>query len=247
VARECVREAGRIARAAFGRPEDVQLKGRGNIVTQADFAIESRLQAMLASAYPEYRLLSEETHAATTPDGWTWVLDPIDGTSNFALGIPFFCLNLALCFDGAPQLGLTYEPLLRDEFLAVRGRGLRVNRRPALASSKPLREATIGVGTGYDEAERRNVFALVARHTEAYEGIRDLGSAALGLAYAACGRLDLFVHPNLQLWDIAAGILLVEEAGGTITDSHGAPATLRTKHVVAGGRQAHADYLALLR
>jgi len=244
VARDCARAAAKIAREGFRQPRLSGVKGRGNIVTDTDFAVESRVQELIWAAFPGHGILSEETMPDTKPDGWVWVVDPIDGTKNFSMGIPLFCINLALCFDGEPQIGLTYDPMRREEFLAVRGRGLRVNGRPAAASqATSVFESVLGVGVGFNDARGTTVFETLLRLWPDFQTFREIGSAALGLAYAACGRFDLFVHHFLYPWDLAAGLLQVSEGGGLITDRDGAPAALFSDSVLAGARAAHSDFL----
>jgi len=173
-------------------------------------------------------------------------VDPIDGTKNFSAGIPFFCTNLALCKDGVPQLALTYDPVRREEFLAVRGRGLTVNRSPAYASARStVLESVLGMDAGFDDARGARIFEIMVRIWPGVQAIRIPGSAALGIAYAACGRFDLFVHHCLYPWDIAAGLLLVAEGGGLITDRDGEPATLFSDSTIAGGPGVHADFRRL--
>ncbi len=243
VARRCAREAGVLARAGFKEPLLSAVKGRGNIVTETDFAVEARLQEIIAGAFPDHAVLSEETRADTKADGWVWVIDPIDGTKNFSMGIPLFCINIALCLDGEPQLGLTYEPVRREEFLAVRGRGLRVNGVPARASAREtVFDSVLGMDAGFDDVRGGRMFESMTHIWPEVQAIRIIGSAALGIAYAACGRLDLFVHHSLYPWDIAAGLLLVAEAGGLITDRDGGSATLWSESVIAGGAGVHADF-----
>lgn len=243
VARQCAREAAALVRAAYrvGR-EDLGYKGRGDIVTATDLAVEARIHAIIEAAFPEHTILSEETRSDTSTDGWTWVVDPIDGTTNFFQGIPFFCINIALCRDGVPMLGLTCDPLQREEFLAVKGRGLRVNGKSTVASTSSFADATVvfdsGVGPyGLVGFEAFHELAPATLHA------RVLGSAALSLAYAACGRIDYFVFAGGKPWDIAAGIVLVEEGGGAVSELNGAAIRLDTEGILAGSRQAHADFL----
>src|SRR3989304_2298960 len=207
VARACAREAGSIAMAAFGARQDVRVKGRGNVVTETDLAAERAILALLRDEYPDHAVLAEETAGEAPREGWLWVIGPLDGTHNFSRGIPYFATNVALCHDGEPLLGLTYAPATGEEFFAQRGVGLTVNGQPARASTG-RRLARWGVG--------------------------GMGSAALGLAYAACGRYDLFLHHYLYPWDVAAGIVLVTEGGGAIVDRDGGPATGDSEGVIAG-------------
>ena len=244
VARACAQEAGERALARFRQPQDVSVKGRGNLVTQTDLEIESYLQEALVREFPDQRVLSEETATETDTAGWVWIVDPIDGTRNFVSGIPFFCINLALCHDGEPAVAVTHDPNQGETFWAERGGGAWVNERPARASDKPTVLASVlGVDLGYDDRRGLAALRLVQELFPGVQSIRIPGSAALGLAYAACGRYDLFLHHYLFPWDIAAGILLVREAGGTITDREGHPPTLTSQTVIAGGPQVHADFL----
>jgi fructose-1,6-bisphosphatase/inositol monophosphatase family enzyme len=246
VARACAREAGRVLRAVYGRPLTETVKGRGNIVTEADFASERLIASLLAAEFPGHGLLAEETRADTPLSGFVWVIDPLDGTRNFASGLPLFCVNVALCLDGEPLLGLTYDPLRREELLAVRGRGLRLDGRAVRASTKPsVRDSVLGMDMGFDDRRGRLMLESIIALWPGMQAVRIIGSAALGIAYAACGRLDLFVHHSLKPWDLAAGILLVREGGGVITDRDGGPATLRSEGVVCGGPVVHADFLRL--
>ena len=247
VARACAQEAGELALARFRQPQEVTVKGRGNLVTETDFEIESLIKRTLAQEFPEHRLLSEETASETDSAGWVWVADPIDGTRNFVSGTPFFCINLALCHEGEPVVAVTHDPNHDETFWAERGRGAWVNDQPIRASDVPtVQDAVLGFGLGYDDERGREALHAVYHLYPGMQTVRDLGSAALCLAYAAAGRHDLFVHFDLAPWDIVSGLLLVPEAGGTITDRDGGHATLRSRSAIAGGPQAHADLLRWL-
>lgn len=247
LARFCAQQAGERALAGFRQPQDISVKGRGNLVTETDLEVETYLKEALLEEFPDHRILSEETASDTDLAGWVWVADPIDGTRNFASGIPFFCVNLALCHDGVPVVAVTHDPNHAETFSAERGRGAWVNDEPARASDKPSVEASVfGVDLGYDDARGAAALQLVSRLFPGFQCVRIPGSAALGIAYAACGRYDLFLHHFLFPWDIAAGILLVQEAGGTITDRDGGPITVASQTVIAGGPEAHADLLRWL-
>lgn len=215
-------------------------------MTETDLAVEASITSVLWSAFPEHGVLSEETRSNTPTDGWLWVIDPIDGTKNFSMGIPFFCINVALCLDGAPVLAITYDPVRREEFLALEGRGLRVNGRVARASAKAaVADAVVALDAGFHDTRGATVFETMARLWPDVQAVRIPGSAALGLAYAASGRFDLFVHHYLYPWDVAAALLLVREAGGVITDRDGKEATLFSDSIIAGGSAVHADFLRL--
>jgi myo-inositol-1(or 4)-monophosphatase len=244
VARSCGLKAGELALSRLRCPQQVTVKGRGNFVTQTDLEIESYLQQALLQEFPDHRVLSEETAADTDTEGWVWVIDPLDGTHNFVSGIPFFCVNIALCYDGEPTVAVTYDPNHKEAFWAERGQGAWVNDRPASVSSQPTVQASVlGVDLGYDDRRGSAALQIAYQLFPGVQCVRIPGSAALGLAYASCGRYDLFLHHFLFPWDIAAGILLVREAGGAITDHHGQPAAITSRTALAGGRQVHADFL----
>lgn len=238
-------EAGRIAREALKQPKDVTVKGRGNLVTETDFRIERFLQDTFKRDFPDFAILSEETAADTPTAGWVWVIDPLDGTKNFVSGIPFFCINIALCHDGQPAVAVTYDPNQDECFSAVLGSGTFVNDTPVRASSvATVTESVLAIDLGYDNERGRATLDMASRRFPDLQALRIPGSAALGLAYAASGRYDLFVHRFLLPWDIAAGILLVQEAGGTVTDVHGQPVDISSQTVVAGGADVHRDFLS---
>lgn len=244
VARRSAEEAGRLALASFRRPQPVTVKGRGNVVTATDFEMEACLRDGLTREFPEHGLLSEETASTTALDGWVWVVDPLDGSRNYVSGIPFFCINIALCLNGEPLLALTYDPIHDEGFHAERGGGAYLNDAPICVSAKPSVQASVfAMDLGYDDERAAAALALIGRLFPGLQSVRIPGSAALGLAYAACGRYDLFVHHYLFPWDLAAGMLLVSEAGGVISDREGRAVSVMSKVVVAGGRDVHADFL----
>lgn len=246
VARACAEEGGALALARFRGAHTIDSKGRGNVVTEADVEAELRIKAILAAEYPDHKILSEETAADTDAStGWTWVIDPIDGTKNYSLGIPFWCTNVALCREGEPVAGVTYDALHGECFRAVAGGGAFMNEAPVAASTRAdVASAVIGMDLGYDDALGSAQIALMRRIFPRVQTIRILGSAALGVAYAAAGRLDLFTHTNVYPWDIAAGILLMREAGGAASDSSGGRLWIGSRAFAAGGRRVHDDFRA---
>jgi len=242
VARAAARTAGEIIASRFravdaGSPIERMVKGRGNYVTDTDLASEEAAMRILRAEYPGHRVLSEESSRGMEDwdRGWLWVIDPIDGTANFARGIPTFAFNIALCLDGEPVLGLTYQPVTGDEFLAERGKGLLVNGAMARVSSvATLAESLMGIGLGYDYERAKKALALLADLWPGVQMIQNIGSAALGLAYAASGRFDVYVHHYLFPWDVAAGIVQVREGGGLVADREGRPPTIYSEGLIAG-------------
>jgi fructose-1,6-bisphosphatase/inositol monophosphatase family enzyme len=246
VARLCAREGERIVMPAFGHPQDVFVKGRGNLVTAADLTSERAIHEILAAEYPDHAVLSEETAATARGEGWMWVVDPLDGTHNYARGIPFFCINVALCYREEPLVALTFEPVRGEEFYAQKGEGAFVNgERMQVSRAQSVGASLLAVGLGYNDERAGRLLGLLHELWPGMQSIRITGSAALGLAYTACGRFDLFVHHVLFPWDVAAGILLVREAGGAFSDRDGGPVSIRSEGAIAGAAGAHADFLRL--
>jgi fructose-1,6-bisphosphatase/inositol monophosphatase family enzyme len=266
VARRCADEGGRLALERFRQPQEVSVKGRGNLVTATDVDIEGLIQGILAREYPQHAVLSEETaeleprtsnleprSSSLEGRGWTWVVDPLDGTRNYVSGIPFFCVNVALCHRGEPVVAVTHDPVHSETFWAEKGAGAYISTSPASGGEQPchvsdkpsLQASVLGFDLGYSDVRAAHMLALLRELWPGMQSVRIPGSAALGLAYAACGRYDLFVHHYLFPWDLAPGILLVQEAGGVITDRDGSPVRIDSEGVVAGGGAAHADFLRL--
>jgi fructose-1,6-bisphosphatase/inositol monophosphatase family enzyme len=244
VARSAAREAGRRARARFRQPQQITVKGRGNLLTDTDLELERYLTETLLEEFRGHKVLSEETASGTATSGWVWVVDPLDGTRNFVSGIPFFCINVALCCDGEPVVAVTHDPNHDESFWAERGGGAWVNDQPVHVSQAPsVQQSVLGIDLGYDDPRGKVLLHLAHELFPGAQSLRIPGSAALGLAYAACGRYDLFIHHHLYPWDIAAGILLVREAGGVITSHLGGPVTIASRTVIAGGAAAHGDFL----
>lgn len=221
---------------AGGVREVTRSKGRGNFVTETDFAVEAASLELLRAEYPEHAVLSEEgAGEVEASKGWMWVVDPIDGTHNYSQGIPHFCFTIALCRDAEPLLGLTRNPATGDEFFARKGGGFVVNGEPASVSATPtLEQSVLGVDLGYDDERATRLLEMLRGIWPGVQAVRVMGSAALGLAYAACGRFDAFVHHRLYPWDSAAGILFVREAGGLVIEPEGGEARIESERLVAG-------------
>lgn len=249
VAREAAGAAGAILRARYGGQHERSVKGRGNFVTAADLEVERAILGVLAREYPGVPVLSEETsrEVAAWDRGPLWVVDPLDGTSNFSRGIPTFCVAIALCLDGEPVLGLTLNPITGDEFLAVAGRGLTHNGEPARVSEPAsLGESLLGFGLGYDYARTEKALGILHGLAEDVMSMQNIGSAALGLAYAASGRFDVYLHQMLYPWDMAAGIVQVREGGGLVVGRDGPEVTIYSEGLIAGARRPVEELAALI-
>lgn len=246
VARECAARAGALIRDGYGHAGISAVKGKGNVVTEVDLAVERAVMEVLQREYPRHAILSEETASTTQSDGWMWVVDPVDGTKNFAQGIPHFCFSIALCFDSRPQVALTLHPLLDQEFTAIQDEGAWINGEPMRVSERrTVAESVISLDMGYDYERARRQLELAMRIWPGMQALRVYGSAALGFAFVAAGHWDAYGHSNLAPWDCAAGILLVQEAGGVCSDRDGGPATIRSEGVIAGTPGVHDELVRL--
>jgi len=245
VAHRCAEAASAIIRQGYGRAAVANVKGRGNVVTETDFEAERIVLAWLREEFPGHAVLSEETAGETRSDGWMWVVDPLDGTKNFSRAIPHFGFNIALCHGSRPVLGLTTHPLLRDVFLAVEGAGAALNGEPiSVSDCASLAESVVAIDMGYDATRGARQLELARHLWPGMQSLRTSGSAALGFAYVAASRWDIYVHSDLQPWDVAPGLLLVREAGGVVFDRGGKEATIFSREVVAANHTVYEDFAA---
>lgn len=245
------KEAADMVRARFGQRHNVSHKGATDLVTEVDVAVEARLRESLGSIFPDAVFVGEESQR----DGWNipasgycWVVDPVDGTTNFAHDIPLTAISIALCRDGLPVLGIVEAPMLKETYHASRGGGAFLNGAP-IEVSKAASLVDCLVCTGFPYEFGANLEGIIARLRAvlpASQGLRRLGAAALDLAWLACGRLDIFYEDGLKPWDMAAGWLLVEEAGGRLSDFYGAPLRFGGSLLASNGH-AHEAMTRLLR
>jgi len=247
---ETVVRAGDVMMSRFGSGVQVDKKGTIDLVTEVDIAIERDFRAVVAERFPAHEILGEELGgAATVPDGPCWVFDPIDGTTNFAHGLPIFCSSIALEVAGVAEVAAVYDPTRRELFTAERGSGAFLNGRPLRVSAeRELVDALLVTGFPYDVHQRvAEIVGLFAAFVGRARAVRRLGSAAIDLCYIAAGRLDGFWESDLKPWDIAGGSLIVEEAGGRVTSLDGAPFTSRAGSVLATNGPLHEPMLGVIR
>ncbi len=248
---ETARDAGRLLLEKFDRGIAVSKKGEIDLVTAADLASEALIIERIRSYYPKHLILAEESGEAVIAGGdstWKWIIDPLDGTTNFAHAYPCWCITLALEHNGEIVVGVTYDPTRNELFSAEKGRGASLNNQPIRVSqTETLGDALIVTGFPYD-IKRREDFA---RHLTQFllnsRGVRRDGSAAIDMAYVACGRFDGFWEEGLKPWDMAAGVLLIEEAGGQISYYDGSRHNIYAPPICASNGLIHSQMLEVLR
>lgn len=247
---EAVINAGALQMARFGGDIRVDKKGRIDLVTEVDVAVEQYFRELIAERFPDHHILAEEMGgSAAAPPGACWVFDPIDGTTNYAHGVPIFCASLALEIDGVAEIGAVFDPTRNELFTAERDGGAFLNGKPLRVSSvSTLVDALLVTGFPYDVHQRIDeIIGLFASFIARARAVRRLGSAAIDMCYVAAGRMDGFWESDLKPWDIAAAGLILAEAGGTVTTLSGEPFTSRGKHVLATNGHLHAAMLDVIR
>ncbi|MEW6033427.1 MAG: inositol monophosphatase family protein [Chloroflexota bacterium] len=248
VAIQVVREAGSVLLDHSHNARTVGWKGKSNVVTDADVLAEKVILEALRREFPAHGILAEESGRGGPEAEYAWTVDPLDGTNNFIFGIPFYCVTVALTRGEDVLLGVTYDPLRRELFHAVKGGGAFLNGSPiAVSPREQLEKTLVGFDMGYDPEGGKVILGVAARLWQRVHSLRLLGSAALGLAYVACGRMDIYCHRCLFPWDIAGGMLLVREAGGVVTDWGGVPGTPSTCQLIAANPALHRQFRSMLQ
>lgn len=237
VAFQAIKLGAAITLEHFEQAKSLEYKGKGNIVTEVDKLSEEIILGLIRKEFPDHNILAEESAAIEGDSQYTWVVDPIDGTMNYSTGIPWFSISIGLLKGSEPVVGMIYAPLRGELFWAEKGQGAYVNdQRIHVSERTDLSRCTIGMDLGYDDQRALRSLDIARIFRPQVQAIRMMGSAALGLAYAAAGRFDLYNHCLIYPWDIAGALCLVPEAGGFITDWEGNPPTIWSKEIVASNR-----------
>ena len=250
VAVDAARRAGGLLLGRLGSLRQIAYKGSpSNIVTEMDRQAEALIVECIGRRFPDHGILAEEGGGQSRSSAHRWIVDPLDGTTNYAHGMPFFAVSIALEINGVVVLGVVYEPNRDECFTARRGQGAFLNGAPMRVSETPTLDESL-LSTGYPYGIRKirdNNLAEHAAFMVRCRSVRELGSAAINLALVAAGRLDAFWELKLGPWDVAAGCLLVEEAGGRATNCDGGPVDLDSPSVVASNGKIHDEMLDTLR
>lgn len=250
IAIEAARAAGTIITRAMKRMDTIKVaeKSPNDWVTEVDQRVEQEIISVVQKAYPTHGFLGEES-GESGGDEYTWIIDPIDGTRNFIHGFPYFAVSIAVMHKNKIEHGVIYDPNRQELFTATRGKGAMLNeRRIRVSERKRLEDCLLGTGFAYRHKDKDNPLpAQIFQSMIPITGdVRRAGAAALDLAYVACGRLDGFWEMGLHIWDIAAGVLLVKEAGGMICDIEGGETYLKTGNVVAANPVVMRQFLKMV-
>ncbi len=214
--------AGSIIRDQYLAPRHITRKGYRDVVTDVDVAAENAIIGLLRQRYPDHVIISEEAGGAELGDGYTWVIDPLDGTTNYSRQLPICAVSIGLLCGREPLLGVIYDPLREQLFAAERGRGATLNGTPIHASSRhDLLDSVVGIDWGHADSVREGALEAIGRLAPLCATVRALGSATLALAYVAAGWLDAYLNLAMKPWDAAAGLVLIAEAGGRCTTPRG--------------------------
>ncbi len=242
------RIAGKYQQSLFASSLEIDLKGDKNLVTEVDRESERLIVKHLLTLFPDHTIVAEEGDYPQCNSAFRWIIDPVDGTTNYAHGFPWFCSSIGLEQEGELVAGVIYNPIYDELFSASKGGGAFLNgKRLSVSSRSPLKNSLLGTGFPYDCAtDPANNFTDFINFQKAARGIRRAGAAALDLAYVAAGRLDGFWELKLKAWDVAAGVLLVREAGGLVTTFDGSSYDIFNDKIVASNGLIHDEMVAML-
>jgi len=244
---EAARRAGQLIAERFSAPRSVTVKGYRDIVTEVDTAAEAIILQLIRERFPSHAILSEEAGGNTADDGYTWVIDPLDGTTNYARRLPISTVSIGVLERGEPVIGVIFDPLRDQLFVAEQGKGATLNGEP-ISTSKidGLKHAVIGFDWGQSDRDREETLQFILRIAPRCGTLRVLGSAALAQAYVAAGWLDGYLNLIAKPWDAAAGVLIVTEAGGTYTTAKGDPYRVAMQDCLATNSLIHEELLSII-
>ena len=245
---DIARQAGAVLMGGYGNVGSIQQKGAIDLVTEFDRRSEEVILSFLRREFPDHAILAEESGRNETVSEYQWVIDPLDGTTNFAHGIPIFCVSLGLLRSNVPVLGVVYDPFHNEMFCAESGRGATLNGQPIRVSSRTdLGQAVISTGFPYDvRTTPRNNLAQFVQFQLRTQAVRHLGSAALDCTWTAMGRLDGYWESGVKAWDVGAGALIVREAGGRVTFGEEDESFLSTDSILVSNGFIHEQMLRVL-
>lgn len=242
-------KAGLILKKNLSKKRKIAYKGAVNLVTEMDLLAEDIITSLIKKHFPNHNILAEEKVNSQGDSPYRWIIDPLDGTTNYAHGFPIFCVSIALEKDKEIILGVVYDPMREELFLAEKGKGAKLNGKKIHVSAvSKLSQSLLATGFPYDLRESsENNFDHFRNFALRVHAVRRAGSAALDLCYVAAGRFDGFWEMKLGPWDFAAGSLIVKEAGGKVTDFAGHPLKINSGHVLASNGKIHQEMIAIIK
>lgn len=245
VATAAALQGGDLLSSKLGSIQSVEKKGPIDLVTEADIGSEQCIIETIRTAFPDHAILSEESGESEGRSDFRWIIDPLDGTTNFAHGLGLFSVSIAFAREEEMMVGVVLNPMTRELFSAVRGRGAKLNGRPiSVSTTRTLADSLLVTGFPYNfKTIMDTVIRRFSRCLEACQGVRRLGSAALDLCYVACGRFEGFWEQNLHPWDTAAGMLIAQEAGAEVTDFNGGTFSPFGKEILATNGRIHKEMI----
>jgi len=249
IAEKAARAAGDFLLSKFRTSFRIEKKGEIDLVTEIDRESEIMIKEIILGEFPDHRFMAEEGQRATSDSKFLWMVDPLDGTTNYAHGFPVFCVSIALLENGSICAGCVFNPILDECFTAVKGKGAYLNNDPIkVSATSELTDSLLATGFPYDirKSDNDNIKEFTA-FAKSARAVRRAGSAALDLAYVACGRFDGFWEFKLAPWDLAAGLIMVAEAGGTATSYNGDNYDIYKGEAVASNGHIHDQMLDVLR
>lgn len=247
LAKSLAYDAGALLRDAVGTERQITHKGEVDLVTDADEASEKLIAEGIQSAFPGHRLTGEEGATGAAESDYGWVIDPLDGTTNFAHGYPHFAVSIGLEFRGEPVMGVVYDPMRDEMFFAITGEGATLNGTPIRVSAvSELMQAMIATGFSYDIQERGPAYRLWEAFNDQTQAVRRDGAAALDMVWVACGRLDAFFEKPVNNYDVGAGVVIAREAGATVTSQDGSPYILAEREVCCTNGVLHEQVVYLI-
>ena len=247
-AREVALRAGELLKEGLHRPHDIRYKGAIDLVTEMDVAAEQLILRAIAATYPDHAVLAEESgDSQSSSSDYKWVVDPLDGTTNYAHGLPIYCVSIGLEHQGVPVLGVIYAPSLGELFCGEQGKGATYNDTAMrVSATTEVSKGLLVTGFPYDVQVKSTNLAHFGSFIHEAQAVRRLGSAAIDMAWVAAGRFDGFWEPRLSAWDMCAGVVLVEEAGGRVTRYDGSPFSIYGREVLASNTLLHDRMIEIL-
>jgi len=248
VAKKLARNAGVLLKKYYCKKNTLTYKIDTSLVTEADLAADRYLRTEIEKFFPSHSIMSEESPEKKTSSDYQWIIDPLDGTTNFSICNPFFGVSICVLFEGTAQVGVIYSPIQDELFWSIKGKGAFLNNRPIIVDNqKDIEKSVITFCNGRDIDSRKILIQIYQNLKLRNNRIRQIGSAALELSYVAAARTGGFFMPGVNSWDILAGSLIVEEAKGKVTDFYGKKFTIRSQNLIAAPESVHQALLELIQ